>query len=103
VRQLLEQAGLAQTLEFILDSSEVGLEKPDPRIFLAATERLNLPPAACAYVGDIYEVDALGARSAGLEPILIGSCPAPEPVERIAGLADLLDLFPRRTAQAPAR
>ena len=36
----------------------------------------------------------LGARAAGLFPILIGGCPAPEPVERVANLAGLLDLFP---------
>jgi len=96
VRALLEQAGLARWLEVILDSAEVGVEKPDPRIFLAAAERLALPPAACAYVGDIYEIDAAGARAAGLAPILIGIGPAPEPVERVADLLALLDLFPAR-------
>jgi putative hydrolase of the HAD superfamily len=94
VQALLEQAGLAPWLEFILDSAQVGVEKPDPRIFLAATERLALTPGACAYVGDIYEIDAAGARDAGLVPILVGSCPAPEFVERVPDLPALLDLFP---------
>jgi HAD superfamily hydrolase (TIGR01549 family) len=96
VRKLLEDAGLAKHLEIILDSAEVGLEKPDPRIFLAATAELNLPPAACAYVGDLYEIDILGAEAAGLRPILIGRCPAPDTVERVAGLEELLPLFPPR-------
>ena len=96
VRALLEQACLARWLDFILDSAEVGVEKPDPRIFLAAAERLALPPAACVYVGDIYEIDAAGARAAGLAPILIGTGPTPEPVERVADLLALLDLFPAR-------
>ncbi len=65
VRGLLEAAGLAPHLEFVVDSAEVGVEKPDPRIFHAATERLGLPPAACAYVGDIYEIDVVGAERAG--------------------------------------
>jgi putative acetyltransferase len=94
VRKLLEDQGLATHLEFILDSTHVGVEKPDPRIFLAATGQLGIPPAACAYVGDLYEIDILGARAAGLFPILIGGCPAPESVERVVNLAGLLELFP---------
>jgi len=96
VRQLLEDAGLARHLEFIVDSADVGVEKPDSRIFLAATGQLGLPPASCAYVGDLYEIDILGARAAGLRPILIGRCPAPDAVERVAGLEELLALFPAR-------
>jgi HAD superfamily hydrolase (TIGR01549 family) len=94
VQKLLEEEGLATHLEFVLDSAHVGVEKPDPRIFLAATARLGIPPAGCAYIGDLYEIDILGARAAGLFPILIGRCPAPESVERVANLAGLLDLFP---------
>lgn len=94
VRRLLEDAGLAPLFEVVLDSAEVGLEKPDPRIFLAAVQRLDLPAASCAYVGDLYEIDILGARAAGLRPILIGSDPAPEPVERVTELEELLELFP---------
>jgi putative acetyltransferase len=96
VRKVLEDAGLAKHLEIILDSAHVGFEKPDPRIFLAATGQLGLPPDACAYVGDLYEIDILGAGAAGLRPILIGRCPAPETVERVAGLEGLLALFPAR-------
>jgi putative hydrolase of the HAD superfamily len=94
VRRLLERAGLAPFFEIIVDSAEVGIEKPDPRIFFAATAPLGLEPALCAYVGDIYEIDVAGAKAAGLRPILIGSAPAPEPVERVANLAAMLDLFP---------
>ena len=94
VRGLLEEAGLTPHLEFVVDSAEVGLEKPDPRIFHAATDRLGLPPAACLYVGDIYEIDVVGARGAGLEPILIGHGPAPPEVRRVTNLLALLPLLP---------
>jgi FMN phosphatase YigB (HAD superfamily) len=93
VRRLLERASLASFFEIIVDSAELGIEKPDPRIFFAATRHLELEPAVCAYVGDIYEIDAVGAKSAGLRPILIGSAPAPESVERVASLSGLLELF----------
>jgi putative hydrolase of the HAD superfamily len=94
VRGLLEAAGLAPLLEFVVDSAEVGVEKPDPRIFHAATERLDLAPAACAYVGDIYEIDVVGAARAGLSAILVGDGPAPDWVLRVARLSDLGRLLP---------
>ena len=94
VRGLLERAGLAPLLEFVVDSAEIGVEKPDPRIFHAATTRLGLCPAACAYVGDIYEIDVIGAAGAGLVPVLIGDAPAPEGVLRVPNLSALVPLFP---------
>jgi len=94
VRALLQGAGLADYFEFVVDSAELGVEKPDPRIFHAATGRLELPPAACAYVGDIYEIDVLGARAAGLTPILISNGEAPDGIARISALSELLGLFP---------
>src|SRR5262249_46687349 len=90
VRRLLERARLAPYLEVIVDSAEVRIEKPDPRIFSIATEMLNIEPGSCAYVGDLYEIDILGARSAGLRPILIGVCPAPGPMKRTSRLVDRL-------------
>ena len=94
VRGLLEAAGLASYLEFVIDSAEAGLEKPDPRIFHAATARLGIPPPFCAYVGDIYEIDVAGAAAAGMRPVLIGAAPAPAPVLRVPDLWALLALFP---------
>ncbi len=93
VRGLLDQSGLSRFFELILDSAEVGIEKPDPRIFLTATERLRLAPGACASVGDIYEIDFLGARRAGLEAVLIGPGIAPAGVTPVANLTELVELF----------
>jgi putative hydrolase of the HAD superfamily len=101
VKRLLEETQLAQYLDVVIDSAEVGFEKPDPRIFLAACDRLALAPPSCAYVGDIYEIDVTGARAAGLHVILFGSCPAPEPVKRVMDLAELLSLFPCAPTRAP--
>ncbi len=94
VRGLLEAAGLSAHLEFVVDSAEVGFEKPDARIFQTATSRLGLPAEACAYVGDIYEIDVVGAAGAGLHPILVGDGPAAGPVTRVPDLQTLLTLFP---------
>lgn len=45
------------------------MAKPDPAIFLAGCDALGLPPAECAYVGDLPDVDALGAHAAGLRAV----------------------------------
>ena len=71
VSRLLDEAGLGSGLDFVLDSSVVGVEKPDPRIFRLGLERAGVPAGAAAYVGDLYSVDVLGARGAGLTGILI--------------------------------
>ena len=94
VRGLLEKAGFGKLLEFVLDSAEIGVEKPDPRIFHAATGRMGLSPAVCAYVGDIYEIDVVGAAGAGLVPVLIGDAPAPAGVLRVPNVRALDPLFP---------
>lgn len=76
VRSILETLGLAAALEFVIDSSEVGLEKPDPRIFRLALERAGVRPDEAVYVGDLYSVDVVGARAAGMDAVLLdpGGC-----------------------------
>jgi HAD superfamily hydrolase (TIGR01509 family) len=71
VDRLLAGAGLAEHLSFIVDSGAVGIEKPDPRIFAMALEMAGVAPDEALYVGDLYPVDVLGARRAGIEPVLL--------------------------------
>ena len=71
IGQALERAGLADCFESVTDSSHVGHEKPDPRIFQAALDSLQVGCEQSIYVGDIYSVDFLGARSAGMSAILM--------------------------------
>lgn len=71
VEQILRGVGLAQHLELIVDSHLEGVEKPDPAIFRRAALRLGVRVERACYVGDIYAIDALGARAAGLAPVLI--------------------------------
>jgi putative hydrolase of the HAD superfamily len=71
VRSILEEAGLAAHLDFIIDSSVVGVEKPDPRIFHLGLREAGVAAHEAVYVGDLYSVDVLGARAAGLDGILL--------------------------------
>jgi putative hydrolase of the HAD superfamily len=76
VAEILERLDLARHLDFVIDSSVVGVEKPDPRIFRLALERASLEPDEVAYIGDLYTIDVLGARAAGLRAVLMnpGGC-----------------------------
>lgn len=72
IQRLAEQLGLAPHVEVIIDSHVVGVEKPDPRIFRIALERMpGLSPGDCLYVGDLYHVDVAGAERAGFTPVLL--------------------------------
>ena len=89
-------AGLAAHFAFVLDSSVVGIEKPDVRIFELALTRLGVPATDAAYVGDVYAIDVLGARRAGIEAVLmdpLARYDAPGDCPRIHTLSELLALL----------
>lgn len=71
VRSILEETGLARHLDFIIDSWVVGVQKPDPRIFQLGLELAGVAAPRAMYVGDLYSVDVLGARAAGMDGILL--------------------------------
>jgi HAD superfamily hydrolase (TIGR01549 family) len=71
VRRAFERLGLASFLDAIVDSDEEGIEKPDPRLFRIALARVGTPPERAVHVGDLYHVDIVGARSAGLRALLV--------------------------------
>jgi len=71
IRRLLEHTGLDNRFETIIDSSEVGIAKPDSRIFELAMERMGVAPERCIHVGDVPEIDVAGAKAVGITPILI--------------------------------
>jgi HAD superfamily hydrolase (TIGR01509 family) len=71
VASFLEYAGLRDAVDFVIDSGAVGVEKPDARIFRMACEQAGVAPAEAVHVGDVYEIDVVGARAAGVTPLLI--------------------------------
>ena len=70
VERALEIAGLAPLLDFVIDSSVVGISKPDPRVFALGLQAASTAPAETVYVGDSYFVDVVAARRAGLGAVL---------------------------------
>jgi putative hydrolase of the HAD superfamily len=71
VAEALEAVGLAGYFGVVVDSKLAGFEKPDPRIFLPALTALGVAAADALYVGDLYEVDVVGARRAGMAAVLL--------------------------------
>jgi putative hydrolase of the HAD superfamily len=76
VDEALEAAGLRRYFDVVVDSAVAGVEKPDPRIFHVALDALGVLPDEALYVGDLYDVDVVGARAAGIDAILLGPVPA---------------------------
>ncbi len=96
------QVGAGEGIEVVVvvDSSVVGIEKPDPRIFTVALDALGVAAddqAQVVHVGDSIFADVRGARAAGLRPLHLdpyGDCPAPagdhEHVRSLAEVAELV-------------
>jgi putative hydrolase of the HAD superfamily len=71
IEGFLEQVGLRRHFAFVIDSSVVGVEKPDPRIFQMALDRGGVAAADATYIGDLYHIDVRGAEGAGLNAVLL--------------------------------
>ncbi|MGH7450884.1 MAG: HAD family hydrolase [bacterium] len=93
----MQKFGFAPFFDCMIDSHVVGVEKPDPRIFELALQQLGLPAERCVFVGDNYDRDVIGARRAGLVPILIDpfDVVAEQDVARIKELGELVKLLKR--------
>jgi putative hydrolase of the HAD superfamily len=91
LRARLGELGLAHRFDHLAISGEVGVEKPDSRFFAGALEAIRTAPARAIHVGDLYEVDVVGARAAGLEAVLVdvADLSADREVTRIRSLAEL--------------
>lgn len=79
LRRLFARLGLAPWFDHLLDSHEWGVEKPDPKLFELALDQAGADRSRTVHVGDLYQVDVVGARRAGLHD---------------AVLFDVADLYP---------
>jgi putative hydrolase of the HAD superfamily len=88
----LERLGLDRHVHCVLDSQDFGVEKPDPRLFEIALERSGADAATTIHVGDLYQVDVVGARAAGVRGVLLDEQGLYEGVDcpRVRSLAELV-------------
>jgi HAD superfamily hydrolase (TIGR01549 family) len=95
LRHLFDRVGLSDRVDVLIDSFDEGVEKPDPRLFQIALERSGSRRESTMHVGDIYQVDVVGARKAGLQAVLLDAAGLYEGADcpRIHSLADLCELL----------
>ena len=95
MRRTVSEIGFAHLFDGLIDSTVVGFEKPDPRIFESALETIGARPERTVHVGDLYAADIVGARAAGVHAVLLDpwddwsdvDCP------KVADLAELAALL----------
>ncbi|SRR5581483_7601773 len=88
---VLRRCGICDCFACITDSGIVGHEKPHPAIFSAALSEMKADPAESLYVGDVYSVDYVGARDAGMQAVLFDVAGAyrDRDIPRVESLSEL--------------
>jgi putative hydrolase of the HAD superfamily len=97
-RRKLADLGMAEFVDGIVIAGELGAAKPDPVIFHTACSQLGCQPGEVAHIGDRLDLDAIGARDAGLRGVWLNRTdPAegelPHEVSMISTLAELPELL----------
>jgi HAD superfamily hydrolase (TIGR01509 family) len=102
IERVLERQGLLPQFAAVCDSCIEGVEKPDTRFFSIVVQRAGGTPETTLHVGDLFYVDIVGARKAGLHAVLLDPSDLYSAIEteRIHRLEDLLGMLPPK---APRR
>ncbi|MBM3145843.1 MAG: HAD family hydrolase [Chloroflexi bacterium] len=66
-----QELGLLPYFDFAYAAVDVGAWKPDPAIFDRALRETGSPPERTIYIGDNYYADIVGAKNAGITPVLL--------------------------------
>jgi len=86
--ELLAKIGWSDRFACIADSGQLGIEKPDPRIFAWTLARLGVTAAASVHIGDSWTNDIVAARHAGMRAIWFGPQAALTPDPEVPGCVD---------------
>ena len=96
LHDVLAATGLRPLVDVVVTSAELGVAKPDPRIFAAALETLGAAPGEALHAGDTPDEDVAGAQAAGIAAVLVARDGAPDElpagVRVVASLAELAPL-----------
>lgn len=102
LHKMLDRVGLSRYFDVICDSCVERVEKPDPRYFQIALERSGSRADRTTHVGDLYHVDVVGARRAGLGAVLLDPANLYEHADcvRVRTLAQLVERVRAERAHA---
>lgn len=96
---ICHEVGLSPFITVVVDSAQVGVVKPDSRIFLLALEQLGTQPHQAVFVGDSLRRDMAGARGVGMAHIWLTAeadrgeepcCPNDPVIHSLEEVRDLL-------------
>jgi putative hydrolase of the HAD superfamily len=93
----MRESGLAPFFEHIIISEVVGVNKPDPKVFLFAMQKAGVNPGETVMVGDNLEADIIGARGAGMDQVFFNPKPlvhSEEVTFEIRHLTEIKDIIP---------
>jgi putative hydrolase of the HAD superfamily len=93
LHDVLAAAGLAERVDAVVTSAELGVGKPRPEPFAAALAALGVAAEGAVHAGDTVDEDVAGALAAGVRPVLVdrdGSAAAPDGVAVVTDLRGLL-------------
>ena len=77
---------IMQLFDAIVESSKVGVRKPDPRIYLMMCERIGVEPTACIYLDDLG-INCKSAAQLGMKAIkVVSEARALAELEAVTGL-----------------
>lgn len=94
-RQLLREHGYGRWFKVMLCSYDIGIAKPDPRIFKHTLDLLGVHQSEAVMVGDSLEADIKGALTAGLQAVLVDDGFSDWSGPKIMELSELPDLLQR--------
>ncbi len=105
LRHFCAELGLARYFDHILGSADLGVAKPDARIFAHACERLGVAADRVLHIGDTLVDDYIGGSGAGLSVALLARDETSEPAASrvIRSLAEVRALVRGRTSQDDPR
>lgn len=88
-QEKLRHLGMSALVDELITSEEVGVLKPDARIYQVALARLGASPAQTVMVGDNWQADVVGALAVGIRPVWLNRTGAVRPLAHVAELTSL--------------
>lgn len=88
-----DEVGIRKHFDFIFDSTNLDMIKPDSRIFHYALSEAGLAPDQAIHIGDMYGADVMGGDNAGLDVIWVNTrCVSKLNDQEVKEVCDLIEI-----------
>ncbi len=94
----MKSAGIEDCFDFVVLSDDVGVNKPDRKIFDYAMDKAQVEPSKCVIIGDNAETDIMGALNVGWNAIYfnrngMNKVPVPDNSIEVLSLSEVKNLL----------